>query len=161
MDKCFKILDLEKPKIRGIDQLEVDTRLQEWKDSILKTAFRKKAAQVHPDKNPEFEGAALQFQEAKDAYEHIRKELKIQLRKTHRACTVCKTPRTPKTANFCHHCGFCYVEDPFEAKLRELGVFQHVIDRCRQDGSLTTLKNLPPTSVAFAVQISVLKMRQS
>lgn len=46
--------------------------------SVIKSAFRKKAAKFHPDKNPDDDTAKEKFQEAREAYEVLSDEKKRQ-----------------------------------------------------------------------------------
>lgn len=160
ISQCFEILGLSKPKIKGADQLEVDTRLQEWKDSVLKSHFRKKAQEVHPDKNPEDPEAGQKFKDLKDAYEQVKEDLKIRLNKPNNICPGCSTLRTPKEASYCWHCGYCYNIDPIESRLRSAGLTQETINACRWDGTLERLKLLPPYSHELDLQIQILRLRQ-
>jgi len=158
--KALGVLGVEPPQIKGSTQIAVDEALATWKASILKAAFRKRAQEIHPDKNPNDPSAAEQFQLAQEAYAHIRDNLKVQLPPPPATHCPEKHPRIPPKAKFCHECGYHYGVGGLERQLRQAGLTAQTIQRLRADGTYDRLKQLDPCSPTLGVEITLLQHRQ-
>jgi hypothetical protein len=159
MTQCFQILGLDKPRVRGKTQDEIDQALADWKDDVLKKAWRKRAGETHPDRNPTDE-AAQQFKDVQDAYEQVRKDLKAgRLKKPVTGCPS-GHPRLPATAKYCHECGHCYVTPALEQRLRNVGLTPSTIAALRADGTYQRLEAMSPASPALQDEIKILFHRQ-
>ncbi len=70
LKEAMDFLGVEPPKVpRGADRDELDRLLDEWKAGPLKSAFRKRSMETHPDKG----GSAEEFNRVKSAYVEIKK----------------------------------------------------------------------------------------
>lgn len=159
MTQCFQILALDKPRLRGKTQAEIDQALVDWKEDALKKAWRAKVREVHPDHN-KAEDAEQQFKDVQDAYEQIREDLKAgRLRKPVTACPA-GHQRIPEGAKYCHECGYCYVMPALEQRLRNVGLTPVTIAALKADGTYRRLEAMSPNSRALQDEIKILFHRQ-
>jgi hypothetical protein len=156
--ECLTLLGLEKPKLAGKTQDEVDTKLTAWKADILKPAFKAKAHEVHPDKNPDDSEAGAKFLAVKEAFEQLQ-NLTVTLKRPENKCPS-GHPREPVTAKFCHECGYSYVEDALVHRLRAAGIHDTIITEMQNTGKLAELRKMDPFSPELSTEILMLQQRQ-
>ncbi|MDB4278226.1 DnaJ domain-containing protein [Deltaproteobacteria bacterium] len=170
MRQAFKHLDLDIPKLKGTTQAEVNKLLLVWKNTILKTAYRTKVKEVHPDQNAEDPDAAVKFKDVREAFEQIRDDLKINLKHPTppppepntkaTKCGSCGKDRVPEKANFCYDCGTDYNMEALERRLRGLGLKDEAIKTIKRDGTYARLSLMPPLGKTLKDEINLLAMRQ-
>lgn len=170
MKEAFRQLDLAIPKIKGADQAEVNRKLAEWKNTVLKSAYRTKVKEVHPDQNSEDPEADAKFKDVREAFEQIRDDLKINLKRppppkplpnvTATVCPACATERIPENANFCYDCGTDYNMEALERRLRNRGLTDKTIKTIKVDGTYQRLSKLPPVGGTLNDEITLLVQRQ-
>lgn len=156
--ECLSLLGLEKPKLSGKTQDEVDTKLATWKADVLKPAYKSKAHEVHPDKNPDDKEAGAKFLAVKEAFEQLQ-DLTVTLKRPENKCPD-GHERVPATAKYCHECGFAYVEDALVQRLRAAGIHDTIITDMRHTGKLTELRKLHPLSRELETEILMIQQRQ-
>lgn len=156
MTQCFKLLALERPRITGTTQAQVDERLAAWKAGALKTAYRKKAREAHPDVNSASD-ADQQFKNVQAAYEQVLEDLKVNLPRKEVQCPAGHA-RIPLTAKFCHECGHQYGVELLEQHLLRRGLTKTTIAKLKQDGTYARLQKLRQPQ--RATEIDVLFHRQ-
>lgn len=170
--QCFEILCLDRPKISGKTQQEVNRKLLIWKDTVLKSAYRAKAKETHPDHQADGDTAAAEerFKDVRDAYDQLRVDLKIQLRKpkppppeTHSEateCLKCGKPRTPEGANYCYDCGNAYNVEGLEARLLARGISAQTVAHAKMDGTYDRMKKMGAFSDELHQEIELLFHRE-
>ncbi len=158
MADCLVILGVEKPKLSGKTQAEVDAKLDEWKAGPLKEAYKLQAHQTHPDKNPDDPEAGAKFTALVEAFEQLQK-FRVRLKKPEKVCPS-GHERQPETAKYCHECGYCFEEEPVVAMLRGHGLTDQTISTLREGGGLDRIKGMSPFSTEFHNEIHRLKLRQ-
>jgi hypothetical protein len=169
MREAFKVLGLEIPKIKGSDQAEVNRKLKVWKNTELKAAYRAKAKEEHPDTNGEDPDAGERFKAVRAAFEQIRDDLRINLRKPPpppppkseaTSCPTCSTKRIPDDANFCYNCGAPYNMDALERRLLDRGITKATVEWAKRGGLYTQMQALPPMSPQLRDEIELLFHKQ-
>ena len=156
---------MDKPKIKGKTQDEVDDFLDTWKSGPVKKAYRSQCRLTHPDRcGDESEQA---FKDVQDAYDQIVEDLKVKLKRkptpppTNNA-TACPNghARIPEAAKFCHECGHDYLMHPLEKRLRRRGITQTTLDHIKTDGTFNRLLSIDPFSKALENEVELLFQRQ-
>ena len=156
--ECLALLGLEKPKFTGKTQDEVDSKLEAWKTDTLKSAFKLKAHEVHPDKNPDDPTAGARFLEVKEAFEQLQ-GLEVNLKRPEKKCPL-GHERAPAMAKFCHECGYSFFEDPLVHRLRKAGLHDTIITELQNSGKMAELRKLNPFSSELETEILLLRHRQ-
>jgi len=170
--QCFEILGLDRPKISGKSQGEVNQKLAEWKDTELKSAYRAKAKETHPDISAASDEEAEQaFKDVRDAYDQLRVDLKIHLRPPKpkertpeddpaTKCPGCGSDRIPAKAKFCHECGHPYGMDALEHRLLQRGITAQTLWFIKTNGDYARMKAMSPLSDTLKTEIELLWQRQ-
>ena len=85
LPQAFAVLGVDPPSLEGVRTfLEAVKRLEDWKSSDLKSAYRKLAKRHHPDTG----GDEEQMKRVNQAYQTIRDDLKIVRRQPARRGVV-------------------------------------------------------------------------
>ena len=156
--ESLALLGLDHPQIKGATQEDVDAKLQAWKENELKAAYRVKAKETHPDRNPDDPDAAEKLKAVRAAYEKLLK-LRSNLKRPDDRCPS-GHERLPEQANYCHECGYCYVETPLVARLKAAGIVDHTIDAIRASGELAKYEAMNPLAEEMQQAIALLFHRQ-
>jgi len=156
--ECLILLGLEKPKLSGKSQEEVNSKLEAWKADTLKPAYKNKVHETHPDKNPEDKEAGAKFLAVREAFEQLQ-SLQVVLKRPDNKCPL-GHDRQPLTAKFCHECGYCYEEDALVRRLRAAGIHDLLLSEIRNNGKLDELRKLNPLSRELENEILLLQQRQ-
>lgn len=156
--ECLALLGLEKPKLSGKTQDEVDAKLTSWKADVLKPAYKAKAHEVHPDKHPDDPEAGAKFLAVKESFEQLQ-ELQVTLKRPENKCPSGHR-REPLTAKFCHECGYSFMEDALVSRLRAAGIHDTIITEMQNTGRLAELRKLNPMSRELETEILMIQQRQ-
>jgi len=156
--ECLTLLGLDKPRVVGKSQEEVDAKLIEWKQGALKKAYKQKSRETHPDLHPDDVDAGDKFKAVTEAYAQL-EDLKVNLKMPINRCPT-GHERVPSEAKFCHECGHCFIEDPLVARLKHGGVVDSSITYLKESGELKTMQAMNPWSSELHNRIQLVLQRQ-
>jgi len=117
--QAIEFLDIDLPKIKpGMSQRDVDKLANDWKEHELKTRYRERVREEHPDLHDNSPESNQMVMDLRSAYDKIRFHLKMRKpppkapkpsEVTH--CPRCSALRKPKDAFHCHECGAPYKQE--------------------------------------------------
>jgi len=116
--QALEFLDIDLPKIKQeMTQKDVDQLVADWKDNELKTRYRERVREEHPDRHDNSEESNQKAMDLRIAYDKVRHHLKMRKPPPKPSevtrCSRCRAIRIPKNAIHCHECGSLYrIEKP-------------------------------------------------
>jgi len=153
-EKAFEVLQVERPRLTGKTQADVDGLLAEWKQAELKQTYRKRCRETHPDTG----GTEADFKNVQAAYE-VLLGLRVRLRLPDDRCPS-GHERIPPTAKYCHECGAYYGGDPLIDRLVRSSLTPMTIEYLRRTGRLAAMRAKSPLDPTLVKDIELAQLGQ-
>lgn len=114
--EALEFLDITPPKIKqGMTQRDVDKLVSDWKENELKSRYRERLLEEHPDRHDNSEESNQMAMDLRAAYDKVRFHLKMRKPPPKPTevtrCPRCSALRKPKDAFHCHECGALYKQE--------------------------------------------------